>query len=69
MGPAPLLALLGHLRVIEIDRDIIARLRLAYPPERLSVHAGDVLEFDFSTLPEGLRGGYTYRSSRRRVRH
>ncbi|MBE0622928.1 MAG: 16S rRNA (adenine(1518)-N(6)/adenine(1519)-N(6))-dimethyltransferase RsmA [Burkholderiales bacterium] len=52
---APLLSVLGHLHVIEIDRDIIARLRLAYPPERLSVHAGDVLEFDFSALPEGLR--------------
>ncbi|MGP1679693.1 MAG: 16S rRNA (adenine(1518)-N(6)/adenine(1519)-N(6))-dimethyltransferase RsmA [Burkholderiales bacterium] len=52
---APLLALLPHLHVIEIDRDIIARLRLAYPPVRLSVHAGDALEFDFSALPAGLR--------------
>ena len=52
---APLLALLPHLHAIEIDRDIIARLRLAYPPARLTVHAGDVLEFDFSALPDGLR--------------
>jgi 16S rRNA (adenine1518-N6/adenine1519-N6)-dimethyltransferase len=52
---APLLALLAHLHVIEIDRDIIARLRLAYAPQRLSVHAGDVLEFDFSALPGALR--------------
>ncbi len=51
----PLLAVLGHLHVIEIDRDIVERLRRAYPPERLSVHAGDVLEFDFSALPGGLR--------------
>jgi 16S rRNA (adenine1518-N6/adenine1519-N6)-dimethyltransferase len=52
---APLAAVLRRLDVIEIDRDIIARLRLAYPAERLSVHAGDVLEFDFSVLPRDLR--------------
>ena len=52
---APLTAALRHLHVIEIDRDIIARLRLAYPPARLSVHAGDVLEFDFAALPGALR--------------
>ena len=52
---APLAAVLRHLHVIEIDRDIVERLRRAYPPERLSVHAGDVLEFDFSVLPRELR--------------
>ena len=51
----PLCAILHHLDVIEIDRDIVARLSGSYPPERLSVHAGDVLEFDFSTLPRALR--------------
>ena len=51
----PLAAALRHLHVIEIDRDIVARLRQAYPPERVSVHAGDVLEFDFSVLPRELR--------------
>jgi 16S rRNA (adenine1518-N6/adenine1519-N6)-dimethyltransferase len=51
----PLSAALHHLHVIEIDRDIIARLHRAYPPARLSVHAGDVLEFDFSALPRELR--------------
>src|SRR5487761_2055189 len=51
----PLAAVLRHLHVIEIDRDIVARLRHAYPPGRVSVHAGDVLEFDFSVLPSGLR--------------
>jgi 16S rRNA (adenine1518-N6/adenine1519-N6)-dimethyltransferase len=52
---APLAAVLRHLHVIEIDRDIIARLQRAYAPERLSVHAGDVLEFDFAALPQELR--------------
>jgi 16S rRNA (adenine1518-N6/adenine1519-N6)-dimethyltransferase len=52
---APLCAALPHLHVIEIDRDIAARLRHAYPPARLTVHTGDVLEFDFSALPPDLR--------------
>lgn len=52
---SPLYAILNHLHVIEIDRDIIAHLCRAYPPARVSVHAGDVLEFDFSSLPCALR--------------
>ena len=51
----PLNAALRHLHVVEIDRDIIAHLQRAYPPSCLSVHAGDVLEFDFSALPRALR--------------
>lgn len=46
----PLLRRLDHLHVIEIDRDLIARLTSRFPPERLTVHAGDALEFDFATL-------------------
>jgi len=51
----PLCAVLRHLHVIEIDRDIVAHLQRAYPPTRLTVHTGDVLEFDFSMLPRALR--------------
>ncbi len=51
----PLLARLPHLHVIEIDRDIVARLAAAYVPDRLTIHAGDVLDFDFGTLPAGMR--------------
>jgi len=51
----PLLGRLDLLQVIEIDRDLIARLRNQYPPERLTIHEGDVLDFDFSTLGQGLR--------------
>ncbi|MFH1605017.1 MAG: 16S rRNA (adenine(1518)-N(6)/adenine(1519)-N(6))-dimethyltransferase RsmA [Pseudomonadota bacterium] len=51
----PLCSTLHHLHVIEIDRDIIAHLRRTYSPSGLSVHAGDVLEFDFSALPCELR--------------
>lgn len=52
---APLLERLPHLHVIEIDRDIVARLQNQYPPERLTVHAGDVLDFDFAKLPARFR--------------
>ena len=55
----PLLKRLNHLHVVEIDRDIIARLEHDYPqnnPEsKLIIHAGDALEFDFATLPAPLR--------------
>ncbi len=46
----PLLERLEHLHVVEIDRDLIERLRQRFPPERLSIHAGDALAFDFGTL-------------------
>jgi 16S rRNA (adenine1518-N6/adenine1519-N6)-dimethyltransferase len=52
---APLLERLDHLHVIEIDRDIVARLQATYAPMRLTIHAGDVLEFDFAALPAPLR--------------
>ena len=57
----PLLDTLRDLHVVEIDRDIIARLARDYPgadpglPHRLHVHAGDALKFDFATLPAPLR--------------
>jgi 16S rRNA (adenine1518-N6/adenine1519-N6)-dimethyltransferase len=52
---APLLERVRRLEVIEIDRDLAARLRNAYPAERLVVHGADALLFDFGQLPEGLR--------------
>ena len=51
----PLLARLDRLQVIEIDRDLIARLRAQYPADRLLIHEGDVLEFDFASLGKDLR--------------
>jgi 16S rRNA (adenine1518-N6/adenine1519-N6)-dimethyltransferase len=66
----PLLKKLNHLHVVEIDRDIIARLEHDYPREnapaphfnggastrpKLTIHAGDALEFDFAKLPAPLR--------------
>jgi 16S rRNA (adenine1518-N6/adenine1519-N6)-dimethyltransferase len=55
----PLLKRLNHLHVVEIDRDIIARLEHDYPQDdagrKLTIHAGDALAFDFATLPAPLR--------------
>ena len=50
---APLLERAGRLAAIEIDRDLAARLEEVHTS--LTVHRGDVLEFDFARLPAGLR--------------
>jgi 16S rRNA (adenine1518-N6/adenine1519-N6)-dimethyltransferase len=52
----PLVARLGQLDVVEIDRDLIGRLRERFPPETLTIHEGDALAFDFGALAER-RGG------------
>jgi 16S rRNA (adenine1518-N6/adenine1519-N6)-dimethyltransferase len=41
--------LVGTVEVIEIDRDLAARL------ENVKVHLGDALEFDYSVFPKGVR--------------
>lgn len=51
----PLLKLLKLLHVVEIDRDIIERLKKDYPQDKLVIHAGDALKFDFAELPTPLR--------------
>ena len=44
-----LLGKAGQLEVIEIDRDLAARL------ETVKVHVADALEFDYSVFPKGVR--------------
>jgi len=51
----PLLERVEHLTVIEIDRDLAARLVAQYPASRLTLHNADALEFDFSPLGPDLR--------------
>lgn len=51
----PLLQRLDHLHVVEIDRDLIARLKKRHSPERVTVHEGDALAFDFATVGDNLR--------------
>ena len=54
-----LLESLRRLHVVELDRDLVTRLHKSFDPARLTVHAGDALQFDFSTLavapPQKLR--------------
>lgn len=52
---APLLETVSRLTVVELDRDLAARLRHAWPESRLTVVEADALEVDFSALGAGLR--------------
>jgi 16S rRNA (adenine1518-N6/adenine1519-N6)-dimethyltransferase len=51
----PLLERVKRLSVIEIDRDLAARLTAEHPAERLKLHSADALEFDFNSLGPDLR--------------
>lgn len=51
----PLLYALNHLTVVEIDRDLVAGLRVRYPADRLTIIEGDALQTDFSALGNRLR--------------
>ena len=50
---APLIERLDRLHAVEIDRDIVARLRRRFPAEQLVLHEGDALSFDFGALVVG----------------
>ena len=51
----PLLQRVYHLHVVEIDRDLIARLKKQHSPERMTIHEGDALAFDFAIIGQRLR--------------
>lgn len=51
----PLLQRLPHLHVVEIDRDLIARLQRTFPETQLTIHAGDALQFDFNQFAHPVR--------------
>ncbi len=51
----PLLQRVDHLHVVEIDRDLIARLKKQHSPERMTIHDGDALAFDFAIIGQRLR--------------
>ena len=46
----PLLRRVDHLHVVEIDRDIVARLKQRFPAGQLTIHEGDALKFYFGSL-------------------
>jgi 16S rRNA (adenine1518-N6/adenine1519-N6)-dimethyltransferase len=51
----PLLEQIPHLHAIELDRDLCQVLAARFPPARLTLHQGDALRFDFTSLPAPLR--------------
>lgn len=44
----PLIAKVGHIDVVELDRDIISFLEKKFTPEQITIHNGDALKTDFS---------------------
>ena len=48
---ALLLKRLDHMHVVELDRDLVTRLEKQFPRDKLSVHSGDALKFDFAQIP------------------
>ena len=51
----PLARIAHPLHVVEIDRDIVARLARDFARGELIVHEGDALDFDFAALGPALR--------------
>lgn len=41
---------LQHLHVVELDRDLVARLQKQFSAQKLTIHAGDALKFDFAQV-------------------
>jgi len=48
---ALLIKRLDHMHVVELDRDLVARLERNFPREKLTIHSGDALKFDFGLIP------------------
>jgi 16S rRNA (adenine1518-N6/adenine1519-N6)-dimethyltransferase len=51
----PLARIVKPLHVVEIDRDIVAKLRSDFAAGDLVIHEGDALQFDFAQLGPSLR--------------
>jgi 16S rRNA (adenine1518-N6/adenine1519-N6)-dimethyltransferase len=51
----PLSERVHRLHVVEIDRDLVAQLRLDPLAARVTIHEGDALKFDFGGLGPDLR--------------
>ena len=48
---ALLLQSLRRLHVVELDRDLVARLKKQFDQDKLIIHEGDALQFDFASIP------------------
>lgn len=61
----PLVERLGHLTVVELDRDLAVRLRLH---EQLSVVESDVLKVNFTELSQSMLAAQTAATKARKIR-
>ena len=50
-----LLESLKQLQVVELDRDLVAMLQKKFSGDKLVIHSGDALQFDFAQLRTGER--------------
>jgi 16S rRNA (adenine1518-N6/adenine1519-N6)-dimethyltransferase len=46
-----LMRTLKMMHVVELDRDLVARLEKTYNPAKLTIHSGDALKFDYGSIP------------------
>ncbi|MDJ0917081.1 MAG: 16S rRNA (adenine(1518)-N(6)/adenine(1519)-N(6))-dimethyltransferase RsmA [Woeseiaceae bacterium] len=52
----PLSRRAGHLHLVELDRDLVASLKMEFAgQDNITVHEGDALSFDFRALGDNLR--------------
>lgn len=54
-----LLESIKQLHVLELDRDLVTRLQKSFDQNKLIVHAGDALQYDFGAIP--VRPGHKLR--------
>lgn len=40
-----------QMHVVELDRDLVTRLKKTFDPKKLIIHAADALQFDFASIP------------------
>ncbi|RQO32894.1 16S rRNA (adenine(1518)-N(6)/adenine(1519)-N(6))-dimethyltransferase [Herminiimonas sp. KBW02] len=40
-----------QMHVVELDRDLVERLKKSFDPKRLIIHSADALQFDFASIP------------------
>ena len=52
----PLLDVIQHLHVVELDRDLVADLERRIAAQRLTIHHADALQFSFADLRQHIAG-------------
>jgi 16S rRNA (adenine1518-N6/adenine1519-N6)-dimethyltransferase len=40
-----------QMHVVELDRDLVERLKKTFDPKKLIIHSADALQFDFASIP------------------